>query len=370
MVDLATYGRLVAGVTLLLGNGFFVTTEFALTRVRQFPEGEFVDTGSRGLARAWEMTERLEIFLSGYQLGITICSVGLGVVAEPALAAVVDPLVVAAGATPPPSGHTALATGVALAVINLFHLSVGEQAPTYLGIERTKFVARYGAPVLYWWTTVLSPIIRLADWAAKALLGLFGVQISRSWTEAEESEGAADSRAAALTRMGEIMARFDVPEDRRSEVLNALALDRIEVADVMVPREEVVALSTRNPPEESLATIREQAHTRFVLVEADLDDPVGVVYVPALVRSWAALGGDDSLRAIASDLVTVSPDLPVSDLIDRLQEAGQEVALVVKDGRTVGLVTATDGFETVAGELTDPLDEETAARERRGARAR
>lgn len=365
MVDFATYGRLVAGVALLLGNGFFVTTEFALTRVRQFPEDEFVDTGSRGLARAWEMTERLEIFLSGCQLGITICSVGLGVVAEPALAAVVDPLIVAAGATPPPSGHTALATGVALAVINLLHLSVGEQAPTYLGIERTKFVAKYGAPVLYWWTTVLSPIIRLADWTAKALLGLFGVQISRSWTEAE-GDGAADSRGAALTRMGEIMARFDVPEDRRSEVLNALALDRIEVADVMVPREEVVALSTRDPPEESLTTIREQPHTRFVLVDDGLDDPVGVVSVPALVRSWAALGGTESLRAVASALVTVPPDLPVSDLIDRLQEAGQTVALVVEDGRTTGLVTATDGFEAVAGELTDPLDEEGTAHERGG----
>jgi CBS domain containing-hemolysin-like protein len=87
-VSLATWFRLFGGVGLLLGNGFFVTTEFAMTRVRQFQEGEFLDHG-RGLERAWNMTERLEIFLSGCQVGITICSVGLGVVAEPAVTAVI-----------------------------------------------------------------------------------------------------------------------------------------------------------------------------------------------------------------------------------------------------------------------------------------
>jgi CBS domain containing-hemolysin-like protein len=115
---------------------------------------------------------------------------------------------------------------VVLAVINLLHLSIGEQAPTYLVIKRTKFVVKYGAPVFYRWTTILSSIIRLADRTAKALLGLFGVQISWSWTETG-GDGAADSRGAALTQMGETMARFDMPEDRRSKVLNALALDRI-----------------------------------------------------------------------------------------------------------------------------------------------
>jgi CBS domain containing-hemolysin-like protein len=79
MVDLATVGRLLGGVVLLLGNGYFVGIEFAMTRVRQFPESEFVGAG-RGLERAWEMTEKLEIYLSGCQVGITVCSVGLGVV--------------------------------------------------------------------------------------------------------------------------------------------------------------------------------------------------------------------------------------------------------------------------------------------------
>lgn len=95
MVESTTVLQLFAGLSLLFSNGFFVTTEFAMTRVRQFDESAFQD--HRGLRRAWEMTEQLEIDLSGRQLGITISSVGLGVVAEPALAAVLDPAIRAAG---------------------------------------------------------------------------------------------------------------------------------------------------------------------------------------------------------------------------------------------------------------------------------
>jgi CBS domain containing-hemolysin-like protein len=115
-----------------------------MTRVRQFPAEEFQGQG-RGLSRAWDMTEKLEIFLSGCQVGITVCSVGLGVVAEPAFAAVLDPAFKALGFTASGGGHTAAAVITGLAIINLLYVIVGEQAPTYLGVERTKFVAKYCA---------------------------------------------------------------------------------------------------------------------------------------------------------------------------------------------------------------------------------
>jgi CBS domain containing-hemolysin-like protein len=172
-----TWIRLFGGVALLLGNSFFVTTEFAMTRVRQFEREEFLGSG-RGLKRAWDMTDRLEIFLTGCQVGITICSVGLGVVAEPAVTAVVGPLLGAVGISG--GGHTTLSVILALTVVNLLHVIVGEQAPTYLGIERSKFVAGYGSRPLYAWTKLMYPVIIAADWVAKGLLGLFGVEITRS----------------------------------------------------------------------------------------------------------------------------------------------------------------------------------------------
>lgn len=119
--------RLIAGLALILANGFFVAIEFALTRVRQYSEEEFIEPGQQGLAQAWEMTEELEIYLTGCQVGITACSISLGIVAEPALAAIFGPLF----------GGTVLASigaGILLAyaIVNVMHLIYGEQTPTIL----------------------------------------------------------------------------------------------------------------------------------------------------------------------------------------------------------------------------------------------
>ncbi|WP_227380754.1 CNNM domain-containing protein [Haladaptatus halobius] len=361
MADPLTFVRLFIGFILLLGNGYFVTIEFAMTRVRQFAEEEF--QGSQGLERAWEMTERLEIYLSGCQLGITICSVGLGVAAEPALTAVIDPLISVFGLGGlfggQSGGHTTLAVISALAIINLLHLTIGEQAPTYLGIERTKTIAKYGAPILYWWTRILSPIIRLADWTAKALLTLFGVEITRSWAEEEREEGTAEgaTRSELLGQMGNILTHMDLPSERRREVINTLAIDRIHAADIMVNRDDIVAISTEWTTEENISRMRERPHDRFPLVGTDLDDVVGTVHVPAVLQNEEQLeNGECSFGDVAAPPMTIPPDVAVSDLIDQFQQNQQELAMVVEDGRTVGLVTATDTFEVIAGELEDPLE--------------
>ncbi|EMA35847.1 CNNM domain-containing protein [Halococcus hamelinensis] len=369
MATFATGVQLLGGLTLLFSNGFFVVTEFALTRVRQFSESEF--RGGSGLERAWEMTEELEIYLSGCQLGITISSVGLGIVAEPALVAVLDPAVRAvglAGVLGGSEGHTALAVGLALVSVNLLHVIVGEQAPTYLGIERTKLAARYGAPVLYWWTTLLGPVIRFADWVAKGLLGLVGIEITRSWADEEMEEDDDDrpaSRGEIKSRMGSILGG-EIPDEREEEVLNALEIGETPVADVMVPREAVVALSTGDPTVDNLEVMRKRQHTRLPLVGDSLDEFVGVVYAPVVLANIDALrDGGRTLEAVATPPMTVPDDLPVSELIDRFQAESQELALVVEGGeaggkseesRVVGLVTTTDAFEAIAGDLEDPFD--------------
>jgi len=354
MVDLELAARLLGGVFLLLSNGFFVTTEFALTRVRQFPESEF--TGP-GLERAWEMTERLEIFLSGCQLGITISSIGLGVVAEPAVAAVFDPLVRMLGfGSAGAAGHTAAAVILSFALINLLHVVIGEQAPTYLGIERTKFVAKYGGPLLYWWTKIMSPVILLADRIAKGILGLFGVDISRSWTEAEE-EPAASSRGEVRRLMGDALSDVGVSDERREEVLNALAIGEMPVTEVMIDPEEIVAVSTETDLETNLDRMGRSPHTRFPLVGASLEDFHGIVYTPAVIRHRDALeAGTLDLHDLATAPMTVSASTMVSDLIDMFQTENQELALVLEDGAVVGMVTTTDAFEAIAGDLEDPLD--------------
>lgn len=346
--------RLAAGVILVLANGFFVATEFALTRARQFPRESF--TGSPGLERAWEMTERLEIYLTSCQLGITSSSILLGVVAEPAVTRVLEPLT---GGLDISSGtRHLLAVIVAVVAINLVHKVWGEQAPTYLGVERPRAVARLFAPLLYAWTRVMYPVIIAGDGLAKWTLGLFGVEIRRSWTEAESGEERPIESYAELQRqLRELLARGEVPSDRREEVLAALEIGERSVAEIMVPREEIVPLRGDRPFEETLEILAERHHVRFPVIGDSLEDFRGIVYVPSLFGRLDQLrAGEASLEDLAFEPMRLERAATIAAAIDAFQERNQEIALVCDDDRVVGLLTATDAFEAITGELEDPLD--------------
>ena len=350
MTPLEITVRLVAGVLLILANGFFVAIEFALTRARQFTEGEFVDGDAR-LERAWEMTQELELYLTTCQVGITASSIAVGIVAEPALAALFEPLF--AGSLFASVGAGAL---IAYLIINLVHLTHGEQTPTYLGVERSRTVCRYGAAPLHWFYVTISPVIRLGDGVAKWTLRLFGVEMTGAWLETEED--VIESRADLRNRLGEVLTEGDLPEDRREEVMNALNIGDRTVADIMVAREEIVALSTAEDWETNAARIRASPHARFPLVGKDLDDIRGVIYTPALFRDLEADGSGADLKTVAIPPMTVAPNTAVSDLIDLFQAERQELAVVRRGDRVVGLVTATDALEEITGELSDPLDDQ------------
>ena len=342
--------RLVAGVLLILANGFFVAIEFALTRARQFTEAEFI--GDRtSLRRAWEMTDDLEIYLTTCQVGITASSIAVGIVAEPALAALFEPLF---------SGTRLAAIGsgaiIAFLIINLVHLTHGEQTPTYLGVERSRFVCRYGAAPLYYFHKLISPIITLGDWVAKGTLQLFGVEMTGAWLETEED--VIESRADLRNRLGSVLEEGDLADERREEVLNALRIGERPVRDVMVPPEEIVALSTAIPPAENFDRMAERPHTRYPLIGDDLTDYRGVVYFPALARQREELAERTvDFEELAAPPMTLSPDVDVSDAIDQFQLEGQELALVVEDGEVAGMVTVTDLLESVTGEIEDPIDQ-------------
>ncbi len=343
--------RLVAGALLILANGFFVAIEFALTRARQFTEEEFVD-GTPALERAWEMTNDLEIYLTTCQVGITASSIAVGIVAEPALAALFEPYFVG---TPLASiGAGAL---LAFGIINLLHLTHGEQTPTYLGVERSRMVCRYGAAPLYWFNWIISPIITLGDGIAKATLRLFGIEMTGAWLETEED--VIESRAQLRQRLGSVLEEGDLPAERREEVMNALAIGEQPVSDVMVPPSEVVFLSTEDDPETTLDRMADRPHTRYPLIGSDPADFRGIVYTPVLLRRRAALAaGDVDFAEFAAPPVTLSPDTDVSDAIDLFQAESQELALVIDEGEVVGMVTVTDLLEAITGDIEDPIDEE------------
>jgi len=341
--------RILAGVGLILTNGFFVAIEFGLTRARQFSAEEFLD-GSRGLDRAWSMTQDLELYLTTCQVGITASSIAVGIVAEPALAAVFEPLFANSALASVGSGGI-----LAFLLINLVHLTHGEQTPTYLGVERSRFVCRYGAGPLYWFHWVISPVITLGDGIAKATLRLFGVEMTGAWLEAETD--VIESRADLRTELGSILERGGVSDDRREEVMNALDIGEQPVREVMIPAEEIVPLSTEVEFAENIDRLSTEPHTRYPLIGETLTDFRGIVYVPILSKHRDDLvAGTLDFEAVAAPPMTLSPDVDVSDAIDQFQAEHQELALVIEDGSVVGMVTVTDLLEAVMGDIEDPID--------------
>jgi IMP dehydrogenase len=341
--------RILGGIILIGVNAYFVAIEFALTRVRQYPESEF-DTP--GLELAWEMTNDLEFYLTTCQVWISATSIALGVIAEPGLAALIEP--VFENTTLASVGAGSL---LGFLIINLVHLTHGEQTPTYLGVERSKQVARYGARPLYWFAKILAPAIWVGDSVAKGTLALFGIEMTQAWTETEKE--VIETRADLRTRLGSVLEEGQLPAERREEVMNALTIGEQSVREVMIPSDEIVALSTEDSPESNFQKLEEYPHTRYPLVGADLAEFRGIVYSPALFSHRENLSsGNGAFTELAAPTMTLSPDTDVSDAIDQFQTERQEMALVIEDGEVIGLVTVTDLLETIIGDIEDPLDED------------
>ena len=340
--------RILGGIVLIGVNAYFVAIEFALTRVRQYPRSEF-DTP--GLELAWEMTKDLEFYLTTCQVWISATSIALGIIAEPGLAALFEPLF--ANTTLASVGAGSL---LGFLIINVVHLTHGEQTPTYLGVERSKQVARYGARPLYWFAKILAPAIWVGDSVAKGTLGLFGVEMTQSWTETERE--VIETRADLRNRLGSVLEEGDVADERREEIINTLIIGEQPVREVMLPPADIVALSVEDDVESNFRKLEANPHTRYPLVGADLADFRGIVYAPALFNHRERLStGDVEFAELAAPTMTLSPDTDVSDAIDQFQAEKQELALVIEDGDVIGLVTVTDLLETIIGDLEDPLDQ-------------
>jgi CBS domain containing-hemolysin-like protein len=178
-----------------------------------------------------------------------------------------------------------------------------------------------------------------------------------AWLETEED--VIESRAQLRNRMSSLLEEGEISGERHDEVLRALAAGTTGVQEIMIDTEDVVFLSTEETVEENLRRVSETPHTRYPLIGSDPGEVEGIVYVPSVVDRIEGLqAGETTFGEIAAPPMTVSPETSVSDAIDRFQAEGQELALVVSDGEIVGLVTATDAFEAVMGELEDPLDGE------------
>ncbi len=352
MQDPTVLWKLLATAVFVVLNGFFVAAEFGLVKVRPIRIDALAGGGDRRAVIVQRMLARLDLYLSACQLGITIASLVLGWLAEPAVARLLIELAGLAG-WEVQEGATLhyVAIALALAIITILHMTVGEQAPKVFAIQRAESISLLCAYPLYGFATALRPLIAFINAVSNALVRMAGLRTS------DEHEGSASvdelrSILASSARAGHITAR------QRSIGDNVLALIRLEVRHIMLPRVDVAFLSMANDMEENLRILRDTGHSRYPLGNPDLDHIQGVVHARTVLAEMLQ-GKELRLEALALPMPTVPDTQPLSRFILELQGSQTHAAAVVDEhGTIIGLAFLEDALEEIVGPIYDEFDEQ------------
>jgi CBS domain containing-hemolysin-like protein len=349
---LSNFLKLFGVFALVLMNGFLVAAELALVKIRDTQIETLALKGDRRAKIVRRLAQNLDATISAIQFGITLVSLGLGVLVEPVFEAVLAPLFGALNVRSVEIRHTvAIMVGF---LTNIFLLTVvGELGPKALAIRKTLPVALWTAQPLSWFAWITFPIVWLLNHSAQWLLRQFGIQPASEGDRAHSEEElrllfASSQRHSGATRLG------------REIVLNALDLRRRVVREVMRPRQEITALSTEASIAECLDVAEKTRFSRFPLCEGgDLDRTLGVVHFKDLfaMRLRARSGAD--LTASARKLIYVPETARLEKLLQLFLDRRLHFAIVVDEyGGTVGMVTLENILEELVGQIQDEFDQE------------
>jgi len=350
--------RLGATLFFVLTNGFFVAAEFALVKVR-LTEFDALASGGDARARlAQRIRKHLDLYLSACQLGVTLSSLILGWLAEPAVAQLLIAGVHGLGLELSPRVLHVVALGVALTIVTALHMTIGEQAPKIWAIHRARATSLAVARPLGLFASMFRPFIWLINELSNAMLRMAGL------TAAEVGEGAHNvdelkSILAVSAQQGHISVR------QRELAENVFGLIQLEVRHIMVPRVDGVFLSLQNEPAENVRIIGESGHSRFPLCRVGLDTVIGIVHAKDVMK--VVLEGETpDLQRLAREALFVSDTQPLSRLILRMQRTRTHCAIVLDEhGSAVGLTFLEDALEEIVGPLGDEFDDERPSVQRR-----
>jgi magnesium and cobalt exporter, CNNM family len=344
-IHLGPWISLLLGLFLVALNGFFVAAEFALVKVRPTQLDPHVARGSRRGRAARHMLSHLDAYLSASQLGITLASLALGWIGEPAFAWLVGPVVrLIPGATPAVTSTVSIT--IAFLIITTLHIVIGEQAPKSWAIRSAETAALAISLPLMLFYRVTYPVIWLLNHAANFALRLVGVQ------PVSEEELGQDEGELRLLLASAGDARLS--KQKRELLDNIFELSDRVARQIMLPRGDVVYLSTTRSLAENLAVARDSGHTRFPLCEGDLDHAVGLVHIKDLFRAAETL---TSLEQVARELAFVPETLRLDRLLRRMRAERLHMAAVVDEyGGVAGIVTMENVIEEIVGSIQDEFD--------------
>src|ERR1700761_6097883 len=343
---------LVLLLLLIAVNSFFVAAEFAVVRSRRSRLEQMRDEGVRGATRALPQLDRVDEFLATSQVGITIASLGIGFLGQPALADLLEPLFSGF------AGHAlSLALSIALAfiIVTFLEIVLGEQSPKMIAIGRAeKTLIKVSGP-LGFLGRGLRPLIVATNGPAIFLVK----RVLRIDTDDVEETSPEELRLiiARGARQG------GIDPDAAGHLAGVFHLHEQEAREVMTPIPAVVTVDADDTVEAALRRCVTSGHTRLVVIEDDNADRVrGVVHNNSLIRVYMSDGPEAAIESVIRDALIVPETRPIDDLLHDLQVQRTSLSVVVDEyGRTVGIVTVEDILEEVVGEIEDETDPRAAA---------
>jgi CBS domain containing-hemolysin-like protein len=338
---------LVLLFVLIAINGVFVAAEFALVRSRRSRLEQLASEDVRGAGAVLGQLDDIDEYLSACQLGITMASIGIGFLGEPAVAKLIEPIFgsLSHGVA------VAISVAIAYALVTALHVVVGEQAPKLFAIARPEGSARRLASPLRWFRRVTAPLTVALTWMANGIVHLFGVRPEELDEEQPTSED-----LQLLISQSAVRGKLDPGE--AGMLSGVFHLHEQEAREVMTPIPAVVTVDASSNVSDALNLCISSGHNRLVVVEDGNADRVrGIVHALRLVRLLMADGPEAMIEPVIRDALIVPETKPLDDLLTELQRQRSSMGVVVDEyGRTVGIVTVEDILEEVVGEIEDETD--------------
>jgi len=344
---------LVLLLLLIVINGLFVAAEIGLVRSRKSRLEALAEEGRRGAKQALDQVEHLSEYIAACQVGITLCSIGIGFLGEPSLAKLLEPVFGALS-------HAVAATvSVALAflVVTSMHITFGELTPKLLSIANTEGTAVRLARPLGLFRRISAPFTVGLTGVANGLVRLFGVRPDELGDDPSPEDIKVLIAQSSQTRGGSL------DPGEAGMLTGVFHLHEQEAREVMTPIPAVVTVDASEDVETALRRCVTSGHTRLVVTEDENPDRIkGVVHNNSLARLYMNEGPEAPIEAAIRDALIVPETRPLDDLLQDLQRQRTSIAVVVDEyGRTVGIVTVEDILEEVVGEIEDETDPRASA---------
>lgn len=343
--------RLLAVIVLVLANGFFVAAEFALVSVRRTRIAELVAQGNQAAQWAKKALENPDQVIAATQLGITLASLGLGWVGEPALSHLIEPLIhLFPGEIQSEVSHS-ISAGLAFAIITFLHVVVGELAPKSIALQNPENTSLWVARPTLWTEWIFKPFIWALNGTGNYLLKLVGVEPASG----HELVHSVEELKMIVTASAEV----GVVEAEEREMLHAVFdFGELLVRQVMIPRTEILGFEADMDLDESIRVATHSTFTKFPVFDDSLDNIIGVVHIKDLLRAEHDPERQNSLaRDLVREAFFVPESVPVRKVLQEFRDRHQHIAIVMDEfGGTAGLVTLEDLMEEIVGEVSDPFD--------------